>query len=392
MKQRSVVSIVAVVGAMAFAGYHLSGATQGAKPSSIQPDEIPAFEYDPTWPKRPLPNQWIFGNVAGLAIEQNDHVWVIQRPLSLSNGMDFAGLNPPAADCCRPAPSIIEFDATGGVVQGWGGPDPKNPTGKSAAAGYEWPREHGLFVDQKGNVWTGSDETGSATVTKLTHDGKLIFQKGKFKQSKGNADTENFSSPAGLYVDAKTNETYIADGYHNNRVMVIDADTGAFKRMWGAYGNKPVDGDSPYDPKAAPTQQFRLPVHCIEISRDDLVYVCDRRSNRVQVFQKDGTFVKEGFVAPWTLGFGAVHDIAFSPDSQQRFMYVGDGANKKVWILRRDNLEVLGSFGNGGKYGGDFGVVHTLVSDSKGNLYVGETLGGDRVQKFKFTGMKKRTR
>lgn len=372
----------------------LTGLLTGGRPvDGAQPaptGEIPAFEFDPAWPKLPLPNQWFFGNVAGIAIDAADHVWVIQRPLSVSGADSYASLTPPAGECCRPAPSIIEFDAAGSVVQAWGGPDPKNVTGKKAAEGYEWPREHGLFVDHRGDVWTGSDEPNAATVTKFTRTGTMIFQKGRFGQSKGNADTENFGSPAGVFVDAAANEAYVADGYHNNRVVVLDAATGAFKRMWGAYGHRPEDGDPPYDPRQPPSQQFRHPVHCVEISRDGLVYVCDRRGNRVQVFRKDGTFVKEGFVARETLGFGAVHDVAFSSDPQQRFMYVGDGANHKVWILRRDDLVILGSFGHGGRQAGAFGVVHTLATDSKGNVYVGETLNGDRVQKFRFAGLTKR--
>jgi len=356
-------------------------------------DGIPVFELDPSWPKRPLPNNWVFGNVAGMSIDANDHVWVIHRPLSVTLSMDYAASDPPAGECCQPFPSVVEFDSSGEVVQAWGGLDPASEDGemrgelKVTAEGYEWPREHGLFVDYQGNVWTGGGEDGAATVTKLTSDGQLIFQKGAFGQSQGNADVENFGSPAGIFVDQENNEAFIADGYENNRVIVIDADTGEHKRMWGAYGNEPLDGNPEYDPTAPPSQQFRHPVHCIELSNDGLVYVCDRRGNRVQVFEKDGTFVKEGFIAPETLGFGAVHDVALSADPEQEFLYVGDGANKKVWILRRDTLEILGSFGNGGKYAGEFAIVHVIETDSQGNLYVGETVGGDRVQKFKFMGV-----
>src|SRR5262245_46509596 len=355
-------------------------------------EDVPVFEFDPTWPKLPLPNHWIMGNVAGMTEDEKDHIWVIQRPLSGNLSDDYAQLTPQAAECCRMAPSIIEFDAAGGVVQAFGGPDPKNPKSKHTADGYEWPREHGLFVDAKGNVWTGSDEEGSSTITKLTHDGKIIKQKGKFGQGKSSLDTENFGQPAGLFVDAKANEVYVADGYHNRRVIVMDADTLAFKRMWGAYGNKPMDipkSEYKYDPDAPPSKQFSNPVHCVEISRDELVYVCDRVNDRIQVFKKDGTFVKEGFVAKWTRGFGSVHDISLSRDTQQRWVFVADGANRKVWILRRSDLKVLGSFGHGGHYAGEFAITHAMAIDSKGNLYVGETIGGNRVQKFKFMGTKK---
>lgn len=358
-------------------------------------DDVPRFEYDPTWPKQ-LPNQWGMGNVAGLAVDAKDHIWIIQRPLTLTLGMDYAATQPPSAECCRPAPSIIEFDLAGQVVQGFGGPDPKNPKGKRAAEGYEWPREHGVFVDYRGNVWTGSDEPGSATVTKLTHDGKFIKQKGKFGQLNGDADTENFGQPAGISVDPKTNEAYIADGYHNNRVIVIDADTLAFKRMWGAYGHAPVDpprtenrSTYKYNPDAPLSQHFSNPVHCVHLSNDDLVYVCDRVNDRIQVFKKDGTFVTEVLVAPRTLGYGSVHDIAFSPDHKQRFLYVADGANGKVWILRRADLKIIGSFGHRGHGGGELTIAHALGADSKGNLYVADTIGGDRVQKFKYMGLTK---
>jgi DNA-binding beta-propeller fold protein YncE len=355
-------------------------------------DDVPVFEFDPSWPKRPLPNHWIMGNVAGMASDERDHIWVIQRPLSGNLSDDYAQQDPPAGECCRLPPSIIEFDTAGNVIQAFGGPDTKNPKGKRHPDGFEWPREHGLFIDHKGHVWTGSDEEGSSTITKLAHDGRLIKQKGMFGKGHSNQDTENFGQPAGLFVHAKDNEVYVADGYHNRRVIVMDADTLAFKRMWGAYGNRPMDipkSEYKYDPDAPPSQQFSNPVHCVEISRDDLVYVCDRVNNRIQVFRKDGTFVKERIVAPRTRGFGAVHDIAFSGDPEERFLYVADGANRKVWMLRRDDLKILGSFGNGGHYAGEFAITHVMESDSKGNLYVGETIGGNRVQKFRFAGVRK---
>lgn len=362
------------------------------RPSGRGVDEVPVFVFDPTWPKLPLPNHWIMGNVAGVASDEKDHIWVLQRPLSGNLSDDYAQLDPPAGECCRLPPSVIEFDAAGNVIQAFGGPDPKNPKGKKHADGYEWPREHGLFVDVRGNVWTGSDEEGSSTITKLTHDGTLIRQKGTFGKGHSNQDTENFGQPAGLFVHAKDNEVYVADGYHNRRVIVMDADTLAFKRMWGAYGNVPMDiprSQYRYDPDAPPSQQFGNPVHCVEISQDDLVYVCDRVNNRIQVFRKNGTFVSEQFVAPRTRGFGAVHDIAFSGDREQRFLYVADGANRKVWMLRRDDLKILGSFGHGGHYAGEFAITHVMASDSKGHLYVGETIGGNRVQKFRFAGTRK---
>ena len=300
----------------------------------------------------------------------------------------------------------ISPDPAGNIVQAWGGPGPKanRSTGIGMprtgeiprVQGVEWPREHSLFVDAEHNVWMGCNDTINgehcAVLTKFTHDGKVIWQKGQTGKSKGNTDTENFGEPAGIWVDSATNEAFIADGYWNRRVIVIDAKTGAYKRMWGAYGS-PVENTKagysvPYDPKAPLSKSFGSAVHCIEGSRDGLLYVCDRQNNRIQVFKRDGTFVNEVVVAKNTLANGAAFDIALSPDPKQRFLYLGDGRNHKVHILRRDTLEVVGSFGHGGRYGGEFGVVHVLASDSKGNLYVGETVVRDRIQKFKFVGMK----
>ncbi len=371
-------------------------------PASASADSMPVFKVVADWPK-PLPNGWILGNVAGLHVDANDHVWVVQRPLSLIEADMFA--EDGSALCCRRAPPIIEFDQQGTVLRSFGGADPKNPKGKRAAAGYEWPREHGLFVDFKGNLWTGSDDSPpSATVTKLKPSGELIFQKGKTGTGHGNLDLENFGNPTDIYVDAKTNEAYIADGYHNNRIVVLDADTGAVKRTWGAYGKPPRDipeaevcGPYPGNLKpcprnatdAAPPDTFSYPVHCVVISRDDLVYVCDRTHNRLQVFRKDGTFVSERFIERQTRGSGSVHDIAFSGDPAQTFMYVGDGANKTVWILRRKDLKILGSLGSGGRNAGQFAIVHQVATDSKGNLYVGESLGGSRVQRFNYMGLRR---
>jgi hypothetical protein len=422
MRGRTCIGILVICGAVAVFGWFRYRAVSAAAPGEAA--EVPTFEFDPTWPKLPLPNNWITGNIAGVHVDDQDHIWVLQRgnsvPLDLAD--DYAASDPPASECCKPAPSVIEFDQAGNILKAWGGTDlkrPDPPVRNSAGGGfhlmtrdgYDWPREHGLFVDYKGNVWLGCDEGVSDTVTspancgsitKFTNDGKVIWQKGRYGQSKGNMDTEAFNSPSGIFVDRATNEAFISDGYRNKRVVVIDADTGAFKRLWGAYGDKhppdiPADKlpgihNNMYDPNASPSKIFSDTVHCIELSRDGLVYVCDRGNDRIQVFQKDGTFVKEGFVARQTRKFGSVMDIAFSPDPQQRFLYVADGANHHVWILRRDDLTTVGYFGHGGRYGGELGVAHVIASDSHGNLYVGETVVRDRIQRFKFMGMKPRGR
>jgi DNA-binding beta-propeller fold protein YncE len=383
-------------------------------------DDVPYFEFDPSWPATPLPNNWIFGNIGGVHVDDKDQIWVLQRgnTVQLDLGDDYAALDPPASECCIPAPSVVVIDQAGKIVKAWGGKNlvrPETPVRAQAgqhlktADGYDWPREHGIFVDHKGNVWLGCDEGVSDTVmsplncgsvTKFTNDGAVIWQKGKYGQTKGNMDRENFNSPSGIFVDQSTNEAYISDGYRNKRIAVIDADTGEFKRIWGPYGI-PNPPDIPrdklpgvnkkiYDPEAPPSKLFGDSVHCIELSRDGLVYVCDRANNRVQIFKKDGTFVNEVFVAKKTRQMGAVFDVAFSPDPDQTFMYVADGANHKVHILRRKELVEVGAFGHGGRAGGEFGMAHVMATDSKGNIYVGETVVRDRIQRFKFMGMRKR--
>jgi DNA-binding beta-propeller fold protein YncE len=225
-------------------------------------------------------------------------------------------------------------------------------------------------------------------VLKFTQEGKFLLQIGHFDKSRGSSDTENLHQAAKIYVDPAANEAYIADGYGNHRVIVFDADTGQYKRMWGAYGNKPEDTNfGRYNPNAPPLQQFRNPVHCSEIAKDGLVYVCDRTNDRIQVFRKDGTFVKEAFVQKTTLGSGSVWDIAFSKDPQQKYIYLADGSDEKVFILLRDTLDVVSSFGDGGRWPGTFFGVHSIATDSKGNIYTTETYEGKRVQRFVNKGL-----
>ena len=347
-----------------------------AQGSTVQ---APIFEVDPLWPK-PLPNNWLLGWTIGIWVDELDHVWVIHRGAGgLHNNERGAELNPPIAECCRTAPPILVFDSDGALLRSWGGPGP----------GYEWPQSnHGIHVDYKGNVWIGGNGEKDAHILKFTNDGKFIMQVGHLGGNKGSNDLENFGRVAKIWVDPKTNEAYIADGYLNKRVAVIDADTGKMKRHWGAYGNKPDDTNlGPYDPKAAPAQQFRNPVHCIEKSVDDLVYVCDRQNDRLQVFKPDGTFVKEQFYAKNTKGAGAVWDIVFSKDPQQRFIMLADGQNERVRVIVRETLEEITSFGDGGRQPGQFYGVHSIASDSKGNLYTTETYEGKRVQKFNYKGI-----
>ena len=348
---------------------------QGAAAGSAQ---VPMFQVDPMWPK-PLPNGWVIGSVIGVAVDSQDHIWMIHRPSTLSkNELGMAQKPPTAEYCCRAAPPVLEFDQAGNLVQSWGG----------KAAGYDWPGgEHAIFVDYKDNVWVGSNERSDGQILKFTRQGKFLLQIGHPNIKPSSASTVDLGAPANIEVDPATNEVYVSDGYSNHRVIVFDADTGAFKRMWGAYGNKPDDTDpGRYDPTVAP-KQFRNPVHCSTISKDNLVYVCDRTADRIQVFRKDGTFVKEGWVARTTLGSGSVWDIDFSTDPQQRFIYLTDGMNGRVHILVRDTLQVVGHIGQGGRYPGQFYGAHSIATDHEGNIYTGETYEGKRLQRFLFKGL-----
>jgi len=329
-------------------------------------------------------------------------VWIIHRGGSLEAKETYLNWTPPAADCCAVAPPILEFDKMGNLINHWGGP------GK----GYNWPNSnHGITVDYKGNVWIGGNgrtidpklqDTGASNVPeagkpgayadneilKFTQDGKFLMQIGHPFQSKGSNDTENLKGPAKIFVDSKTNEVYVADGYGNKRVIVYDADSGKYKRHWGAYGHVPDDTDpGNYNPDAPIDQQFRSPVHCAELSNDGLLYVCDRLNDRIQVFKPDGTFVKEQIIEKRTLGDGAVWDIAFSKDPQQKYIYMSDGSNMKVHILDRSSLQTLTTFGDGGRGPGEFYAVHSIATDSKGNIYTTETYRGQRLQKFVYKGI-----
>jgi DNA-binding beta-propeller fold protein YncE len=214
------------------------------------------------------------------------------------------------------------------------------------------------------------------------------MQIGKPASSKGSNDVANLRLPAKTFVDQATNELFVADGYGNHRVIVFDADTGQYKRHWGAYGNKPDDADlGRYDPKAPPAKQFRNPVHCADLSNDRLLYVCDRVNDRIQVFKPDGTFVTEAFYNTDTLGSGSAWDVAFSRDPQQKYLYLADGENAKIHVILRGTLEMLTSFGEGGRQPGEFYGVHSLATDSKGNLYTTETYRGQRVQRFVYKGL-----
>ena len=349
------------------------------QPVNAKSDTVkaPIFEVDPLWPK-PMPNHWLLGMAIGVWVDEKDHVWIIHRGADTLNANELA-LTKNVGECCASAPPVLEFDPAGRLVQAWGGPGP----------GYEWPdSNHGIHIDHKGNVWIGGNGENDAHILKFTRDGKFLMQMGKHKGNKGSNDTENFGRVAKIWVDPKTNEAYVADGYKNKRVAVLDADTGVMKRYWGAYGNKPDDADlGKYDPSVAPPKQFRNPVHCVERSHDGMVYVCDRQANRIQVFKPDGTYVKEAHFARQTLGSGSTWDLAFSKDPQQRFIFLADGTNEKIRVIVRETMMELTNFGDGGRQPGQFFGVHSIATDSKGNIYTTETYEGKRLQKFVYKGM-----
>ena len=333
--------------------------------------EGPEFKVDASWPKQ-LPNQWILGQIGGITVDAQDHVWVFQRPRSLNEADRGLTLTPPRSRCCRPAPSVIEFDAEGNVVSSWGGPGTIP----------EWPEnEHAIYVDAKNQVWLTGNGDKDAALLKFSRDGKFQKQFGKIAPITNSLDTTQLGRVAGIAIDAAANEIFLADGYSNHRVIVLDADSLAYKRMWGAYGKPPTDVKLPanYNPTAP---QFTNPVHCVRLSNDGLVYVCDRTNNRIQVFQKNGTFVKEFAIRPQTRGTGPAYDLVFWPDRNQTYMIVADGADGEALIVRRDDGREVGSFGHYGRQVGQFHNIHTMAVDSRGNVYTGEVDTGMRVQKF----------
>ena len=360
-----------------------------------QSNMAPKFEVDPYWPK-PLPNHWVMGMAIGVWVDNNDHIWMVHRAGTVDR--TISQLQRGLGECCQAAPPVLEFDTAGNLLHAWGGP----------GQGYEWPESnHGIFVDYKGNVWIGGNGGPDSQILKFTQDGKFLMQYGKSgarrkagaaadanaeASEKGFAadsnDPNNFGRVAKIFVDAKENEAYIADGYLNHRVAVIDADTGKMKRWWGAYGNKPDDTPlGPYDENAPHAQQFRNPVHCADMSVDRLIYVCDRVNDRLQVFTPEGKFVKEMYYKIKTKTDGSVWDIAFSKDPQQKYIFMADGVSEQVVVIDRQTLTPLTTFGDGGNSAGEFHGVHSIAIDSKGNLYTTETYEGRRIQKFINKGM-----
>jgi len=378
MKRRNVFIGAGFIALLAALGVSQSVLEKKALAQGGSGISAPRFEVDPMWPK-PLPNGWYIGQAIGVWADNQDHIWIIHRNDSLDPVEAAADQNPPTGECCKKAPPIIEFDQAGNVVHAWGGP----------GQGYDWPdSNHGIYADTKGFVWIGGNGGTDGLVLKFTRDGKFVKQFGKKGVKADSNATDHFFQVAKVFVDEKANEVYVADGYGNKRVVVMDADTGQFKRYWGAYGNKPDDTDlGRYNPTAPLAQQFRNPVHCADLSNDGFVYVCDRVNDRMQVFTKDGKFVKEQQYQKDSLGDGSVWDVAFSKDPQQKYIFMSDGRNSKIRIIDRQSLQEIYNFGEGGHYPGQFYSIHSIAIDSKGNLYTTETYQGRRVQKFVSKGI-----
>ena len=376
-----------------------TGGGDAAMLSQNPDDGVPTFEVDPLFPKN-LPNHWLMGPTIGVDVDSRDHIWVVHRNTPdnfVANTEIGLAQDPPLSVCCQPGPPVLEFDQEGNLVNSWGGPG-------TETGDYVWPASnHGITIDAMDNVWIGGNGGPDSHVVKFDRQGNFLMQVGtsgarmtgpvieRTGQPGLQRDShamDSFGRVAKIAVDNEANEAYFSDGYFNRRMAVVDMTTGEMKRFWGAYGNEPDDDLNlgRYSADAEPAPQFRGPVHCGEISNDGLVYVCDRAADRVQVFQKDGTFVSEHFFAPATLSQGSTWDIDFSHDPEQRWIYLADGQNMKVYIVERATMETVTAFGDGGRQPGMFFAVHSIAVDSSGNIYTTETYEGSRLQKFTFKG------
>jgi DNA-binding beta-propeller fold protein YncE len=340
----------------------------------------PIFAVDPAWPK-PLPEengvQLVAGQVSGIAVdERNGHVWIIHRPATLlPDEWNAKESRPVTHRCCKALPPVAEFDVQGSYVRGW----------QPRPGRYDWPKsEHGIYIDPDGNVWVAGNGEEDNQILKFTPEGEFLMQIGRAGKSEGSNSRTQLGRPAHMVIDPRTQELYVADGYGNRRVVVFDARSGAYKRHWGAYGGAPSDEKlAAYDPAQAPSRQFGNPVHCVRLSADRKVYVCDRANNRIQVFTPAGEFLHEFRVEPLTRANGSVWDMVLSHDPAQSYLYVADGANGRIYVLRRSDGAQVGAFGRTGRMAGEFKWVHNLAIDRQGNLYTSEVGFGRRVQKFR---------
>jgi hypothetical protein len=388
LTMRARVASAAAVGLLLIGSYGAAVAQTRAASTG----QVPKFEVDPNWPH--IPNGWTLGQVASAASDEHDNIWILHRPRTVKPGV-------------KTGPPVMEFDQAGNYIKGWGG----------SGEGYDWPRsEHGIYVDYKGFVWIGG-QGNDDQILKFTQEGKFVMQIGHGGHKKTNQDTENFWKPADVFVYPKTNELFVADGYGNKRIIVFDADTGKFKRMWGAFGNVPEDDAAPaaggegqrpagggaqdpnrilatqFDPKDSGPPQFST-VHSVKVSHDGLVYVADRGGKRVQVFTVEGKYITQIWIDRWCEQAGdgcgngqTAASVAFSADPEQRFLYVASRSPGRIWVYDRKTLQPLTSFGRLGIAPGEFDVLHHMTTDSKGNLYTSEVEDGRRVQKFVFMGI-----
>jgi DNA-binding beta-propeller fold protein YncE len=327
-------------------------------------EDAPNFVVDPSWPK-PLPNNWTTGQVGGVCVDSEDHVYIVNRRNLTEKEMLGAAQAPP----------IIEFDSAGSVINSFG--DPKIVPNSI----------HGCTVDSHNNLYVAGNHDG--IVQKYSPQGKLLLQigtRGKLDSSDGsitgralNSSKTGFFMPAAIAIDPATDDIYVADGYGNSRIAVFDKD-GHFLRQWGRQGTSS-------EVEAGLGGVFMQVVHCVAIGNDGLVYVCDRQGDRVEVFDKMGNFKKNIFVHTGTDkmpdSWGTVWGVSFSTDANQKHLYVEDGRNERIHILDRESGEIVGGFGRPGHQLGEFDHAHTLAVDSKGNLFIAETDWGERVQKFR---------
>ena len=383
-----------------------------------QQPAAPKFKFDPDWPK-PMPNKWKIGGVTGLAVDKDDNVWVYDRPNDLTDIELEAELTPPIADCCVRPPSMIHIDKAGNVI-----------------GSFEAPQGHGMAIDTKGFAYLGFEtvkkydtKTGMhvADVPRAPErvpgggggDAAVEGQRKPGQGSRGpvagflpfgrprpdpaaaaqraaavKAFREKYPPTTPMIVggleeirlDEPARELYAADNYLGGRVMVFDLDTFKFKRGWGAYGHTldqitTDDADRAYTPGGAEPKEFRGHL-TLNISSDGYLYAADRMANRIQVFTKQGKYIKEFVIAPWTGVGGATGGVMFSPDKGQKFLYISDLTNNHIWFLNREDGKILGTLGSMGENGGQFFGLHMIATDSKGNIYTGEVFYGERVQRF----------
>ncbi len=354
-------------------------------PVSLSAQSAPSYEVDASWP-RPLPNTWLIGQIGGLAVDKHDHIWVNQRPRSLTDDEKGAVPNLPLRNaprslCCKPAPSVMEFDSEGNLLKAWGGPEDPD---KCVPPTCMWPSvEHGIFVDDDDHVWISGSGPTDRMLLEFTRDGKFLKMiGGSFDGPPDSNSKTSVGRAAGIFVDSARKEVFVADGYLNGRVVKFNAVTGSFIIAWGAYGNPPSDATSTPQAPNPNSPTFNRPVHCVVLAEDGLVYVCDRSNNRIQVFNREGQFQRQFVFDPATLGNGAIWSIALSPDKDQRFLIYADGENNFIRIIGRTSGEVLGTFGRSGRNAGQFHWVHQIAIDSRSNIYTGEVDTAKRIQKF----------